>query len=82
MLVLSRRVGEKIIIGDNISIVVNRVSGNRVSIGVEAPEDVKIVRGELDAISRSFEPEPESAEPMLPQESDNEVAHGTFLSAS
>lgn len=47
MLVLSRKVGEKLIIGDNIVLTVNRISGNRVAIGIEAPRDVRIVRGEL-----------------------------------
>jgi len=47
MLVLSRKVGEKLVIGDNITVVVSRVAGNRVTIGVEAPADVRIVRGEL-----------------------------------
>lgn len=47
MLVLSRKEGERIVIGDNITLVVSRVSGNRVTIGIEAPRDVKVVRGEL-----------------------------------
>ena len=47
MLVLSRKVGEKLIIGDNITIVVNRVAGNRVTIGIEAPDSVRVIRGEL-----------------------------------
>ena len=50
MLVLSRKVGEEIIIGDNIKVVVNRISGNRVTIGVAAPSDVHIVRGELNPL--------------------------------
>ena len=52
MLVLSRKVGQKIVIGDNITIVVNKVAGNRISLGVEAPSDVRIVRGELTAPAR------------------------------
>ncbi|MBA2115098.1 carbon storage regulator [Bremerella alba] len=48
MLVLSRKVGDSIKIGDNIEIVVNRISGNRVTIGVEAPKDVRILRGEVE----------------------------------
>lgn len=48
MLVLSRKVGESIKIGDNIEIVINRISGNRVTIGVEAPKDVRILRGEVE----------------------------------
>lgn len=47
MLVLSRKEGERIVIGDNITLVVSKVSGNRVTIGIEAPKDVKVVRGEL-----------------------------------
>ena len=54
MLVLSRKVGQKLVIDDNITIVINRISGNRVSIGIEAPSDVHIMRGELDKIRREF----------------------------
>ena len=55
MLVLSRIVGEEIVIGDNISIVVNRVSGNRVSIGVDAPDNIRILRAELKPIINQFQ---------------------------
>ncbi len=47
MLVLSRKVGEKLVIGDNVVLTVNRITGNRVAIGIEAPREVPIVRGEL-----------------------------------
>lgn len=47
MLVLSRKVGEKLIIGDNIAVVVTKVTGNRVTLGIEAPKDVRVLRGEL-----------------------------------
>jgi carbon storage regulator len=47
MLVLSRKEGEKLVIDDNIIITVNRIVGHRVSIGIEAPHDVQISRGEL-----------------------------------
>ena len=47
MLVLSRKEGERIVIGDNITLIVSKVSGNRVTIGIEAPRDVKVIRGEL-----------------------------------
>ncbi|AMV32868.1 hypothetical protein VN12_12140 [Pirellula sp. SH-Sr6A] len=47
MLVLSRKEGERIVIGENITLVVSRISGNRVAIGIEAPKDVTVVRGEL-----------------------------------
>ena len=47
MLVLSRKVGDEIIIGDNIRLVVSQMSGNRVSIAIDAPREVHVVRGEL-----------------------------------
>ena len=47
MLVLSRKEGEQLLIGDNIVLTINRISGNRVAIGIDAPRDVRIVRGEL-----------------------------------
>jgi carbon storage regulator CsrA len=47
MLVLSRKVGEQILIGDGIVVTVNRIDGNRVSLGIQAPSDVRIIREEL-----------------------------------
>ncbi|MCC9642041.1 carbon storage regulator [Rhodopirellula sp. JC740] len=47
MLVLSRKVDEQLVIGDNIVVRVTKISGNRVSIAIDAPNDVKITRGEL-----------------------------------
>ena len=49
MLVLSRKIGEKIDIGSDIVITVVAVQGNKVRIGIEAPEQVTILRGELTA---------------------------------
>lgn len=48
MLVLSRKIDEQIVIGDNIKITLVRVKGNTVRIGIEAPNDVRILRGELE----------------------------------
>ncbi|WP_372896341.1 carbon storage regulator CsrA [Stieleria sp.] len=47
MLVLSRKVGETIQIGSDIIIKVSSLSGGRVRIGIEAPRNVSIQRGEL-----------------------------------
>ena len=47
MLVLSRKQNQSIVIGDNIKLQVLKISGNTVRIGVQAPTDVKILRGEL-----------------------------------
>lgn len=47
MLVLSRKQREQIQIGDNVVLTILRVKGNTVRIGIEAPRDVRVVRGEL-----------------------------------
>lgn len=47
MLVLSRKPGERLMIGDDVVLVINKIAGNRVTIAIEAPRDVRVVRGEL-----------------------------------
>jgi carbon storage regulator CsrA len=47
MLVLSRKSGEKISIDGTIEVTVLKLKGNKVSLGIRAPKDVKILRGEL-----------------------------------
>lgn len=47
MLVLSRKVGERILIGDNIAITVVRLASGGVRLGIEAPADMPVVREEL-----------------------------------
>ena len=68
MLVLSRKPNEEILIGENIKITVLKVKGNTVRIGIEAPQSVKVKRGELPAdqparqeveLTLSFSPEQE-----------------------
>lgn len=53
MLVLSRRLREKILIGKNIIVSVEALSDQRVKIGVEAPSEVHILRTELVANKRA-----------------------------
>ena len=65
MLVLSRKVGERIHVGDNIVLEIRRIAGNRVTVALEAPRDVRILRGELDGPAREFRTsEPPSSEPV------------------
>ena len=47
MLILTRRIGESIIIGDNILVMVLDVKGQQVRIGVNAPEEVSVHRKEI-----------------------------------
>ena len=48
MLVLSRKQNEEILVGENVSIRILSVSGNRVRVGIVAPNAVEIRRAELD----------------------------------
>ena len=47
MLVLTRKVGEKVVIQGGITVTVVRAEDGRVRLGIEAPDDVRILRGEL-----------------------------------
>jgi carbon storage regulator CsrA len=55
MLVLSRKIGERIHIGNDIVLEVRRISGNRVTLALEAPRDMRILRGELEQAAKEFE---------------------------
>lgn len=48
MLVLSRRETEQIKLGDSIVVTVVKLGGDRVRLGIEAPSDVLVLRGELE----------------------------------
>jgi len=61
MLVLTRKAGEKIVIGDEITVHIKRISSNRVSLAVQAPRDMPIVRSEL-----LFHEEDEAEKPQSP----------------
>jgi carbon storage regulator len=52
MLVLTRRPSERIQIGENIAIVVVRIKGQSVRLGIEAPAKVAVRRGELKDVPR------------------------------
>jgi len=49
MLVLTRKVNEQIVIGDNIKITLLRVRGNSIRLGIDAPPEVRIIRSELES---------------------------------
>ena len=51
MLALTRKKGERIVIGDNIILTVVDIKGDNIRLAIDAPKDVKIYRGEIyDAI--------------------------------
>jgi carbon storage regulator len=47
MLVFSRKPGEQFLIGDNVVVAITAVTGNRVTVAVQAPRDVLVLRSEL-----------------------------------
>ena len=60
MLVLTRKPGEKIRIGSGITITVVEVKGNKIRLGIEAPEDVSIFRAELNDLLARIGTEPDA----------------------
>ena len=59
MLVLSRKVGERIWIGEDISVTVVRITGGGVRIGIEAPHELPVVREELKKRLEEMNPDAE-----------------------
>jgi carbon storage regulator CsrA len=50
MLVLTRKVDEQIMIGNDIKITLLRIRGNQVRIGIDAPREMRVLRGEIDPL--------------------------------
>ena len=51
MLVLTRKLMERIQIGDNVVVTVLEIRGNKVRIGIDAPTDIRVLRAELSVPS-------------------------------
>jgi carbon storage regulator len=61
MLVLSRKVGERILIGDDITVTIVRIAGGGVRVGIEAPPELPVIRHELkEQVDRRKAKQPES----------------------
>ena len=74
MLVLSRRVGEKIVIDGNITVTVLEFSGSRVRLGFDAPQDVRIRRNEI-----VFDANPIGSPPPAQILKPSEVCNGHYF---
>ncbi|TWT67455.1 carbon storage regulator CsrA [Allorhodopirellula solitaria] len=68
MLVLTRKLNEKIKIGDDVTITIIKLRNNQIRIGIEAPRDVRVLRAELEHAVRSDESD---AQPVAAVESSN-----------
>lgn len=79
MLVLTRKLQQQIKIGDQITVTVLRVKGNTVRIGVAAPRDVRVIRGELP--KGTANEQPAALDSTTLGESDGDEADQTAESA-
>lgn len=62
MLVFTRKVGDQILIGEDIELTVEKIGQNHVDIGISAPMDISIRRGELDVKEQGSRYETHDAE--------------------
>lgn len=74
MLVLSRKTQEQIIIGDNVKITLLRIDGNKVRIGIDAPREVRVIRGELQTIDLELSDDASESQSQV-AESEDAFAH-------
>lgn len=64
MLVLTRKVQQQLMIGDQIRITVVRIKGNTVRLGIEAPRAMRVVRAELSSNAEPAKPGSDAEPPL------------------
>jgi len=71
MLVLSRKESQRIRLGDSIVVTIVKIGGDKVRVGIEAPDDVLVLRDELEAWD---ERKPAATDPEEPAVADASIA--------
>ena len=71
MLILTRRVQEALMIGDNVTVTVLSVKGNQVRLGIDAPREVEVHREEIYHRVKSGIPQDKAAPAPVPREDDD-----------
>jgi carbon storage regulator CsrA len=80
MLVLTRKPQEQIRLGNNVTITVVRIQGNTVRLGIEAPHDVRVIRGEI--ADEQLDPSTEPVEKAIIADAGRKTAQGEIAAES
>ena len=67
MLILSRKINEKVVIGDDISVSIVEIRGDQVRIGIDAPKKIKVFRQEVFDAIKAENKEALKSVPVIPQ---------------
>lgn len=82
MLVLSRKKNETIIIDGRIKVEVLKIKGNTIRLGISAPADVKVLRGELQPFEIEVECDEDEAVQLIAEEKPNYLKQATTFPSS
>lgn len=65
MLILTRKLGESIVVGDDVVISVESINGRKVKLGVQAPVEISIVRSEINKLDGDASSKPHESSTVM-----------------